>query len=551
MDGPKRTYDNQDMLPPLPVPDLSDSIDLYLESLEPFVPELLSPEEFENTKQICDRFLEGKGRDLHFQLLQKAKGTRNWLSEWWLKYAYHIWRDPIPVTSNYFGMIEDRYIEQNVTQIEQAANVIWCFLAPLAMYRNQIIPPQYMKKGTVPLDMDCYSYLFTGMRIPGENCDSFENIVANDKIVIMVNNQMYSFKVKFNGIEFTQDTIKKQLEWIVEDSLKNVPEYDVSVLTTENRSVWAEYREKLITLSDNNEEAMETITNSFLMVTLDNRSPPTEDDAAYLISCDEYNKWWDKLSNIIVFKNGKVGCIGEHSPCDAPYIAWTIDYCGEQMSRNVIDRSVQDNVILKQPVRYEWDLTPELKKGIEEAKENYRPLKEDLDIKCFLYDKYGKLFIKESGFSPDSFVQMALQLAYAKIGGVGCATYETGHTRKFFKGRTETVRSFSKESKAFVNAMLTEGVSDIERVEKLAIAVEGHKSYLKRCMEGQGCDRHLLGLRILQLESGEMPDEFFNDKAYVLSSQFKLSTSNMPTKYPFIFNLTFKALLSWIWSCFR
>ena len=102
----------------------------------------------------------------------------------------------------------------------------------------------------------------------------------------------------------------------------------------------------------------------------------------------------------------------------------------------------------------------------------------------FSLQKWGKLFIKEYGFSPDSFLQMALQLAYGKIYGQGCATYETGHTRKYYKGRTgillhfilrlETVRSFSKESKEFVEAMLTKGVSAQEREEKLAIAAAAY-----------------------------------------------------------------------------
>jgi len=92
---------------------------------------------------------------------------------------------------------------------------------------------------------------------------------------------------------------------------------------------------------------------------------------------------------------------------------------------------------------------------------------------------------------------------------------------------------FSQSSKDFTTSMITRGVSPQERVAKLKIAIESHKEYLKKCMDGNGCDRHLLGLRILQMESGENPSEIFTDNSYVVSTSFFLSTSNMPATFYF------------------
>lgn len=61
--------------------------------------------------------------------------------------------------------------------------------------------------------------------------------------------------------------------------------------------------------------------------------------------------------------------------------------------------------------------------------------------------------MKTFGVSPDSFIQMAIQLAYFKVYGHSVATYETAGTRRFSWGRTETCRSFSGVSEAFVRAM--------------------------------------------------------------------------------------------------
>lgn len=62
--------------------------------------------------------------------------------------------------------------------------------------------------------------------------------------------------------------------------------------------------------------------------------------------------------------------------------------------------------------------------------------------------------------SPDAWMQMTKQLAYGKMNnGEPAVTYESAQTRKFKLGRTEVIRSASNESKAFVQAMLKEGVS--------------------------------------------------------------------------------------------
>jgi hypothetical protein len=57
-------------------------------------------------------------------------------------------------------------------------------------------------------------------------------------------------------------------------------------------------------------------------------------------------------------------------------------------------------------------------------------------------------------FSPDAYIQQALQLAYYTNRGEFTAVYETALTRLFKHGRTETIRSFTTESRAFVLAMM-------------------------------------------------------------------------------------------------
>lgn len=62
------------------------------------------------------------------------------------------------------------------------------------------------------------------------------------------------------------------------------------------------------------------------------------------------------------------------------------------------------------------------------------------------------LILPIASYSSDAFVQLALQLAYFRIHQHPIPVYETALTRGFQHGRTETIRSFTTESYAFLKA---------------------------------------------------------------------------------------------------
>ena len=111
------------------------------------------------------------------------------------------------------------------------------------------------------------------------------------------------------------------------------------------------------------------------------------------------------------------------------------------------------------------------------------------------------------------------------------ATYETGHTRAFYHGRTDTVRSLSAESVAFCEAMIGAATPAEERRALLRAACAAHGEQVQRVLTGEGIDRHLLGLYIAAYLKGAEPmPALFTDRAYKLSGgggNYRLSTSNV------------------------
>ncbi len=134
-------------------------------------------------------------------------------------------------------------------------------------------------------------------------------------------------------------------------------------------------------------------------------------------------------------------------------------------------------------------------------------------------------------------------------GGAPAVTYESAQTRKFLLGRTEVIRSASRESKAFVDAMLggaevglrgtgaTRPAADVrtphqdtERAKLFRAAVTRHIQYSTWAADAQGVDRHMFGLKKL-LRDGEPMPEMFTDEAFAKSSHWTLSTSQLSSDY--------------------
>lgn len=87
----QNTYDFDEQLPPLPLPNLHDTMQRYYESVKPFGNE----EELATTRKAIEIFEKGVGAELHRKLKERASKMKNWLDEWWDAYAYHMLRLPL------------------------------------------------------------------------------------------------------------------------------------------------------------------------------------------------------------------------------------------------------------------------------------------------------------------------------------------------------------------------------------------------------------------------------------------------------------------------
>uniref|UniRef100_A0A674P478 carnitine O-palmitoyltransferase n=1 Tax=Takifugu rubripes TaxID=31033 RepID=A0A674P478_TAKRU len=532
-------YSFQNSLPRLPVPAVSDTCRRYLESVHP----LMDEERFERMTALAKDFEKNLGPRLQWYLKLKSWWASNYVSDWWEEYIYLRGRSPIMVNSNYYAM-DFLYVFPTSIQAARAGNAIHAIM----LYRRKLdraqIKPIYLLANKVPLCSAQWERMFNTTRVPGVETDTLQHTIETKHIVVYHKGRFFKVWVFYDGRLLLPREIEQQMERILADQSEPLPgEERLAALTAGDRTPWANARDTYFSRGKN-KQSLDAIEKAAFFVTLDDteqcydtNNPVTSLDsyAKSLLHGKCYDRWFDKSFNLIVFKNGTMGLNAEHSWADAPIVGhlWehvlsmdpnNLGYTEEGHCRGVPHPN------LPGPQKLQWDI-PELH-FIQNSLTVAQNLADDVDSHIIPFSEFGKGKIKKCRTSPDAFIQIALQLAHYRDKGKFCLTYEASMTRLFREGRTETVRSCTMESCAFVRSMIRDETTE-ERLRLLKKAAEKHQNMYRLAMTGEGIDRHLFCLYVVSKYLGE-ESAFLKE---VLSEPWRLSTSQTPVQQVELFDL--------------
>lgn len=523
------TFAHQAALPRLPVPSLEETCAAYLQTVKP----LATPQEFAATSTHVAAFLApgGPGAVLQKRLLDRRAATldKSWLIEWWNDYAYMSYRDPVVINVNYFFAFTDDAARR--VPALRAASIVTGALAFRDLVTSETLEPDTARSG--PLCMEQYKYMFNSTRIPqpGSDVTRVSDPRVNNYIIVLRRNRFFKLDLAHpDGRQLSTAEFALQFEKIYAAASSSVPA--IGALTTENRDVWTQTRTAHLLSNRQNAASLDVIERAAFVVCLDTSSPVTKEEISR--ACwhgDGRNRFFDKSMQFVVFENGRAGFNGEHSMMDATPTSRICEFICEGNDKGTFNHgSATPSSTLAEPVALTFQVTPELGKAIQAAEQQFDGViaKHDLQVVCF--EAYGKNLIKTLAVSPDAYAQMAIQLAYYKMYSVCRATYESAQTKKYAYGRTETCRSVSSESVAWVQAMQQPGMSLRERGELGRKAVAAQSAYMAKCVEGRGVDRHFLGLRLL-LAPGEAKPAIFTDPLFGRSCHWNLSTSQISSEH--------------------
>ncbi|PIL35584.1 transporter [Ganoderma sinense ZZ0214-1] len=569
-------------LPRLPVPDLHATLKGYLTSLEPFLleDEARGGQDFKTAYnarlKLVEDFEHNLGKICQQKLLELDQSSpHNWLDDnIWLRKAYHEWRAPLIVNSNWWLALADdfsipatvRYPARPISgfttwQVRRAAWLVHRVLDFRAQLDRQEIYPDTTRTGLWFRHAALQPFFKT--RIPQRGCDRFSVVLPptdpdSRKLIVMASDWMYAVDVvASDGNPFPPSAIENSLRAVVNDVRARIAKRErvvpVSVLTTDDRDRWAANLEHLLSLSPSNHAVHQTISSSVFALSLDDwvhslppsHNTPDADLAAHLHNIRSghsarpgHNRWYDKPFTLIVESNTRAGVLGEHSPVDALVPSVIADYAIVQgvdedafldrLKDDVSEFSGTGQVNVEGWGRLDWVVDDLIAKECEDAAARAKAIVDDSDADELVFDGYGVDWIKsEAQLSPDGFIQMAMQLAWYRTRGEFTATYETVLTRLFKHGRTETIRTLSADSRAWVLAMADPHSSNATRLELLRRALQTHTGATRRAATGRGIDRHLLGLQLMLRPEASKVHPLFEDVHFSQSQTWKLSTSGL------------------------
>lgn len=202
-----------------------------------------------------------------------------------------------------------------------------------------------------------------------------------------------------------------------------------------------------------------------------------------------------------------------------------------RLNRDIIDHgSAEIRSDLPEPTELGFQFNDQIKKDVESASSNFDSLIAKHDLTVLSYQSYGKNLIKKFKCSPDGYAQMVIQLAYYKMFGTSRPTYESAQTRKFQRGRTETARTVTTESVAFVKTMEDPYASNDSKISAFRSALKTQGAYMADAVNGHGVDRHIFGLKNC-VQTGEEKPELFTQPINAYSSHWYLSTSQLSSEH--------------------
>ncbi|KAL4226898.1 Carnitine O-palmitoyltransferase 2 [Mactra antiquata] len=559
----------QKSLPRLPIPKLEETCERYLTSQSVIQTE----EDHAVTRKIVDEFLNGEGKELHEQLVQRDKQNKHtsYISEPWFD-MYLKDRKPVPLTHNPFMTFTDDPNPQYMDQCVRATNMVVSSLRFLKAFRANVLEPDvyhlnpkvsdnmkfrkfvrrlpqaisfygaYWYKA-FPLDMSQYPNLFNSTRIPKHGKDVIYSDESAKHMLVFRNGHMYLFDAfDDNGNIVSPEVVMSHIRYILDDN-RPPNEHALGVLTTLPRDKWATVRTQLCNAGDMNESAffssgvmnegyMKLVDSALFALILDDAAPenPNEITRNFLHG-DGTNRWFDKSFSLILTKDGRAAVNFEHSWGDGVAVlryfneVWKETTTKPFVGPTTVPANVDSSSIVQ---KLEFALDPKLKEYIAEAKSDYAARCASLDVDHLEYFTFTKELLKKQKVSPDAILQLVIQMAYYKQYGKTAATYESCSTAAFRRGRTETIRSATHATKKACemfnqqNNQFTVG----ELRQALDECSSYHGKLTKEAAMGQGWDRHLFAMKYYAAAEGKVPN-IYQDPAYTNINHIVLSTSTL------------------------
>jgi len=400
-----------------------------------------------------------RGKDTDSSLL--GDGWSHWLLS----------KGPLPISSYGIALKSDEETRsrelgcsrQSLAAATQAIAIldVWQDIEAGEMEKD---PDEYVlktdgDKSKRPMDMRQYHEILGRTRLPGKNLD-YVTKTQSDHIVVLRNGHFFKVQVKRNGRFLGASDFLPVFKEIERDSSQTIG-IGVSVLTSDDRQTWFKNRKEL---AKDNPESLKAVEEALFVMCLDQGTDQEEINGASDVGLanrmkrlrtgvsieSASNRWFDKSLQVVIDEGGQVGIVCEHSVFDgsvamrfARMVNLRARLLREKLSR--LDTHSGERPEIK---KLTWKIGPKLQQVLTACtnKVEAAVLQSEgivLTVSDELIPKEFRRHLQGGGvetvkINTDSYLQLAIQIAYYVLSGEGGSFTEPVNTRMFDNSRLDT-----------------------------------------------------------------------------------------------------------------
>ena len=495
-------------LPRLPLPNLKDTLDLYLRSASPF----LSDKEFESTSLAVRAFQEGLGQKLQKRLLERYQDLRidNWQHDLQVNAVYLKRRNPVHPYGTFYS--SHHLADQPHSQAERAAVISAAAYEFKQRLDSDEIEQDYLNGE--PICMQSLRWLFNTTRRPGINIDKVCKYPGNNYLVALRRGHIFKIILDEGGCGVSYLILKRKFQAVLEHSTENLP--SLATLSADKRDIWAKLQEDISSLSPKNSALIDMINAAAFIICLDDGSPATATER-----CNQFllgnpsNRWSDKSLQFVVCENGVSGYICEHSMLDAASLKQINHFITRAIfEHNVdIDKDGQVNGHAESIEEYKFVTNTSILHHIDRLQKEFDKRYIPVEFSHFRLSTVGNAFLHTKKIPSKAGAQLIIQLASLLYYEKQHASWETVTMMPFHQGRLDWMQVVSPNMYHFCKAALDEHIPLAERLALLRDAAQSHASTLTKIARGRGFAAHLEALQEV-LQQHEPVPALFKDPTW-------------------------------------
>ncbi|XP_041369470.1 carnitine O-acetyltransferase-like isoform X2 [Gigantopelta aegis] len=462
-----------------PVSKLNDT----LTELKRVFKEILQPDEAEKFDELLEEANATSLPTVQKIFESSVKNKKNWNAEYGRQFMLSI-RFPIPVSTAMSFVLE---VDSNhSSQVARAASLL---VAVGQIYSDPSMMEEmtnaFVRRGAKENYLD--EMLLAACRVPGMEKDEY--VVYKDvrHVLLISKNSMFTIDILDDNRQvIPAGMIVNHLEYIINHS--GECNANPLALTALPRNDWHVTRLDLLK-DKSNQESLATAESSIVTLVLEDQpSPmPLSKTLQHIQFGRPSFRYYDKLVNVIVYRDGQAGLFVDHA-CSDSYVAAKLCMLINKLA-NDVHISPQPNGSNSYPASLHIS-TPE--KTVPTSIWDHP----DRDVATFEFPVCSNLLnILERSYVRDAWLHLSLQLAILELTGTSSfLILEPTYIDNFKNGGTDATFPMSMQSRELVTK-LKEGSPFGSLMTSLKAALAEHRRLVKNTKTGKAYGSHISALQ--------------------------------------------------------